>query len=110
MATYTSDQINKATTEGADLFVKSFYPALQSNRKTLASYYAQPTTSILFNGNPVANGTAVQEIFEKQMPPAHYERRKMAFLLRDHQQQQQQQLRQQQQQQQQQQQRIVQRQ
>ncbi|KAI5306663.1 methionyl-tRNA synthetase [Ascosphaera pollenicola] len=70
---YSSDQINKATTEAADNFVKSFYPALQSNRKMLSSYYADPTSDILFNGNFVASGAAVQQIFEKDMPPTHYE-------------------------------------
>ena len=30
-------------------------------------------TSILFNGNPVADGAAVQDIFINQMPAAHYE-------------------------------------
>lgn len=54
-------------------FVKSFYPALQSNRPAIASYYAQPTTTILFNGNSVADGNAVQDIFINQMPPTHYE-------------------------------------
>jgi len=29
--------------------------------------------TILMNGNTVASGAAVQEIFEKQMPPARYE-------------------------------------
>ena len=29
--------------------------------------------TIIMNGNTVENGSAVQEIFEKQMPPAHYE-------------------------------------
>lgn len=27
----------------------------------------------MFNGNPVADGNAVQEIFVSQMPPTHYE-------------------------------------
>lgn len=58
---------------GADHFVKSFYPALQSNRKTLSSYYADSIGTILLNGNQIANGAAVQQIFEKDMPPTHYE-------------------------------------
>lgn len=39
----------------------------------IASYYAQPTSTILFNGNAVADGSAVQDIFLNQMPPTHYE-------------------------------------
>ena len=62
-------------------FVESFYPALQSNRSTISSYYIPPSAmqggvtlpTILMNGNPVESGAAVQEIFEKQMPPARYE-------------------------------------
>ncbi|KAI5300073.1 hypothetical protein KEM55_000209 [Ascosphaera atra] len=72
-ANYTPDQITKATTEAADDFVHSFYHALQSNRRTLSTYYVQPPTTLLFNGNPVPDGAAVQEIFDNQMPQAHYE-------------------------------------
>lgn len=54
-------------------FIQSFYPALQSNRPLIASYYTQPTSTILFNGNTVADGNAVQDIFLNQMPPTHYE-------------------------------------
>ncbi|KKK13931.1 nuclear transport factor 2 domain protein [Aspergillus ochraceoroseus] len=51
----------------------SFYPALQSNRAVIASFYSTPTSTILFNGNAVADGNAVQDIFVNQMPPTHYE-------------------------------------
>ena len=61
------------TCSAATEFVHSFYPALQSNRASIASYYSQPTSTILFNGNAVADGAAVQEIFMNQMPPTHYE-------------------------------------
>lgn len=64
-----SDCVFPAATE----FVQSFYPALQSNRAAIASFYSQPTSTILFNGNAVADGNAVQEIFVNQMPPTHYE-------------------------------------
>ena len=45
-------------------------------RSAIASFYAAPTTgdsNILFNGNTVPDGAAVQEIFDTQMPPARYE-------------------------------------
>ena len=53
--------------------MQSFYPALQSNRGAISSYYSETPTKILFNGNPVADGKAVQDIFTNQMPASHYE-------------------------------------
>lgn len=47
--------------------------ALQSNRQAIDSYYCAAPTTILFNGNQVADGAAVQEIFTNQMPNAKYE-------------------------------------
>ncbi|KLJ07007.1 hypothetical protein EMPG_17506 [Blastomyces silverae] len=75
MAQVTEDTLTKISTEAASDFVQSFYPALQSARNTIASYYAPAPTlcKILFNGNVVADGSSVQEIFANQMPPAHYE-------------------------------------
>ncbi|EDN07735.1 conserved hypothetical protein [Histoplasma mississippiense (nom. inval.)] len=58
-----------------EAFVQSFYPALQSARDTIASFYA-PTpvlSKLLFNGNIVADGPSVQEIFTNQMPPTRYD-------------------------------------
>lgn len=60
---------NIAATE----FVQSFYPALENNRAAIASFYNQPTSTILFNGNAVPDGNAVQDIFVNQMTPTHYE-------------------------------------
>lgn len=54
-------------------FIQSFYLALENNRATIASFYNQPASTVLFNGNAVADGNAVQDIFVNQMPPAHYE-------------------------------------
>lgn len=54
-------------------FVQSFYRGLQSNRPAISSYYSDATSTILFNGNAVADGKAVQDIFMNQMPPTHYE-------------------------------------
>lgn len=53
--------------------VQSFYPALGKNRDAIGSFYAPTPSTILFNGNPVADGAAVQDIFVNQMPAAHYE-------------------------------------
>lgn len=53
--------------------VQSFYSALQSNRDTIRSFYSPTPSTILFNGNTVADGAAVQDIFVNQMPVAHYE-------------------------------------
>ncbi|KAB8203225.1 Nuclear transport factor 2 NTF2 domain protein [Aspergillus parasiticus SU-1] len=73
MAPATEDALTKVSTDAATEFVQSFYPALQSNRGTISSFYNQTISMILFNGNVVADGKAVQEIFVNQMPPAHYE-------------------------------------
>ncbi|KAJ5543210.1 Nuclear transport factor 2 Eukaryote [Penicillium sp. DV-2018c] len=73
MAAISEDTWTKVSTEAATEFVKTYYPALGSNRQSLGSYYSLEPTTILFNGNGVADGAAVQEIFTKQMSPAHYE-------------------------------------
>ncbi|GFF28334.1 NTF2-related export protein 2 [Aspergillus udagawae] len=73
MTSRSEDVLTRVSTDAATEFVQSFYPALQSNRAAIASFYSQPTSTILFNGNAVADGNAVQEIFVNQMPPAHYE-------------------------------------
>ncbi|KAJ5207006.1 Nuclear transport factor 2 Eukaryote [Penicillium cf. griseofulvum] len=73
MAAASEDTLTKVSTEAATEFVKTFYPALGSNRESLSSYYSLEPTTILFNGNRVTDGTAVQEIFTNQMSPTHYE-------------------------------------
>ncbi|PYI15834.1 NTF2-like protein [Aspergillus japonicus CBS 114.51] len=73
MAPASEDTLVKHSTEAATEFVNSFYPALQSNRATISSFYSQQASTILFNGNVVADGAAVQEIFVNQMTPTHYE-------------------------------------
>ncbi|PGH15664.1 hypothetical protein AJ79_02258 [Helicocarpus griseus UAMH5409] len=75
MAQVSDDTLAKTSIDAATEFVQSFYTALQSGRSTIGSFYAPtPTISkILFNGNVVADGPSVQEIFTNQMPAAHYE-------------------------------------
>ncbi|PWY86113.1 NTF2-like protein [Aspergillus heteromorphus CBS 117.55] len=73
MAPPTEDNLTKVSTDAATEFVQSFYPALENNRSSIASFYNQPTAMILFNGNAVTDGAAVQEIFVNQMSPTHYE-------------------------------------
>ena len=52
---------------------------MSRQRSTLATFYvprpnAEATIpTIVLNGNTVADGAAVQDIFDKQMPPARYE-------------------------------------
>ncbi|KAL5341319.1 hypothetical protein BJX70DRAFT_396038 [Aspergillus crustosus] len=69
----TEDAYAKISTEATTEFVQSFYPALESNRAAIASFYSTPASTILFNGNAVADGTAVQDIFVNQMPSSRYE-------------------------------------
>ncbi|KAJ5201833.1 uncharacterized protein N7498_006496 [Penicillium cinerascens] len=73
MAVAKDDALTKVSTDAATELVNSFYPALEKNRDAIGSFYMTTPTSILFNGNPVADGAAVQEIFVNQMPAAHYE-------------------------------------
>ncbi|KAK2766725.1 hypothetical protein FQN54_006039 [Arachnomyces sp. PD_36] len=67
------DVLTKISTDAATDFVQSFYLALQTARGTIASFYSPTPAKILFNGNIVQDGSAVQEIFVNQMPAAHYE-------------------------------------
>ncbi|KAJ5096092.1 hypothetical protein NUU61_005448 [Penicillium alfredii] len=73
MAATNDDTLTKVSTDASTEFVQSFYPALQSNRDAIGSFYLPTPSTILFNGNTVADGAAVQDIFVNQMPPAHYE-------------------------------------
>ncbi|KAL3474632.1 hypothetical protein BJX99DRAFT_231344 [Aspergillus californicus] len=73
MAPPSDDVYTKISTDAATEFVQTFYPALQSNRAMIASFYGTPASTIMFNGNAVADGHAVQDIFVNQMPPSHYE-------------------------------------
>lgn len=99
MAASTADISTKIATEGvsppeicrapkliqphtaAHQFVESYYPALQSGRSTLASYYVQSSSlqddktppTMVFNGNLIPDPQALQVLFQTQMPQAHYE-------------------------------------
>ncbi|KAJ5934801.1 hypothetical protein N7466_004348 [Penicillium verhagenii] len=73
MAPASDDQLVRVSTEAATDLVQTFYGALTSNRETIASFYDPAPSKILFNGNTVADGAAVQDIFVNQMPHAHYE-------------------------------------
>jgi NTF2-related export protein 1/2 len=67
------DTLTKVSTDAAMEFVQSFYTSLQSNRGAISTFYSPANSTILFNGNVVAGGAAVQDIFVNQMPPTHYE-------------------------------------
>ncbi|KAL1965937.1 hypothetical protein VTN77DRAFT_5070 [Rasamsonia byssochlamydoides] len=73
MATTSEDTVTKVSTDGATDFVQSFYSALQSNRGSIATFYSPVPSTILFNGNVVADGAAVQDIFVNQLPPTRFE-------------------------------------
>lgn len=65
--------------EAAQLFVDTYYMALNHKRNTLASFYIKPTPTnplnadISLNGNIVPTPADLQTLFEKQMPTARYE-------------------------------------
>ncbi|OKL64694.1 hypothetical protein UA08_00151 [Talaromyces atroroseus] len=73
MATPKEDDYTKASTEGALDFVQLYHSALSSNKRSIASFYSATPTNILFNGNVIADGPAVEDIFTKQLPTAHHE-------------------------------------
>ncbi|KAJ5675635.1 hypothetical protein N7462_008532 [Penicillium macrosclerotiorum] len=73
MAAVNDDTLTKVSTDAAAELVLSFYLALEKNRESIGSFYLPAPSTILFNGNTVADGAAVQDIFTKQMPNAHYE-------------------------------------
>ena len=73
---------DQMSTPAVRRFIESFYPALQSARPTIASFYlpvsstgngvnSRPT--IVFNGNSISDPAAWQTLFEKQMPYSYYE-------------------------------------
>lgn len=65
----------------AENFVEAYYTALRSSRASLSSFYSAPSAmpdgkplpAIVFNGNVIPDAPEFQNMFEKQMPPAHYE-------------------------------------
>lgn len=101
MATLTADTATKISTEGllessdlrdillhrlnvisaAGLFVDTYYLALSSSRTDIASFYmpasampdGKPLPVIVYNGNVIADPTAMQTLFLEQMPQARYE-------------------------------------
>ncbi|KAI9834824.1 MAG: hypothetical protein M1819_002732 [Sarea resinae] len=81
MASPSADVATKVSTEAAERFTESYYPALKSNRETLSSYYIPPSAmpdgkplpAIVFNGNVIPDPATFQNMFVKEMPPTHYE-------------------------------------
>ncbi|KAJ5175285.1 uncharacterized protein N7482_001162 [Penicillium canariense] len=73
MTTASDDTLTKVSTEAATELINTFYPALRNDRSSIGSFYLPTPSTILFNGNSVADGAAVQDIFLNQMPDAHYE-------------------------------------
>ncbi|KKY29058.1 putative nuclear transport factor 2 domain protein [Phaeomoniella chlamydospora] len=65
----------KISADAAERFVDDYYKALSKQRNTIATFYVETPAAdtILFNGNALPDGIAVQEIFDTQMPPAQYE-------------------------------------
>ncbi|KAL8686669.1 MAG: hypothetical protein Q9218_006948 [Villophora microphyllina] len=74
----TNGQYTEETTQ---YFLDSYYAALNTRQEPLSSFYVPPAAmdggklqpSISFNGAPIRNATALQAIFEEQVPAAHYE-------------------------------------
>lgn len=58
---------------GATDFVQQYHSALSSNNPPIASFYSATPTNLLFNGNVIADGAAVEDIFTKKLPTARHE-------------------------------------
>lgn len=67
--------------QAAQRFVESYYPALQTARSSLDSFYVPSSSlsdgktvpTIVFNGNVIPDPLALRTLFENEMPHAHYE-------------------------------------
>ncbi|PCG94569.1 uncharacterized protein BHQ10_003018 [Talaromyces amestolkiae] len=73
MATPKDDMLTKVSTEGATDFVQLYHSALSSNKSSIASFYSSAITNILFNGNVIADGAAVEDIFTNQLPTTRHD-------------------------------------
>ncbi|KZF24746.1 NTF2-like protein [Xylona heveae TC161] len=81
MTALNVDVATRVSTDAAERFVESYYPALQNARSTLASYYVAPSAmpdgkpipAIVFNGNIIQTAADFQAMFENQMPPVFYD-------------------------------------
>ena len=74
-------QANHITSPAAERFIGLYYEALQSQRATIASFYQNQETlpdgkvipSIVYNGDVKADGTAMQKLFQEDMPQTCFE-------------------------------------
>ncbi|KAF7942283.1 hypothetical protein EAE99_000333 [Botrytis elliptica] len=81
MSNPTKDIQAELATKGADIFVESFYEALNKPnlRSTITSFYIKPSAlapaeaSITINGNIVPTPSAFQETFENKIGKTSYE-------------------------------------
>jgi len=81
MSNLSEDIEIKVSTNAAQHFVDSYYPALNTanGRATLATFYIQPTPTaplqadISLNGNILATPAELQALFENQVAEAYYE-------------------------------------
>jgi NTF2-related export protein 1/2 len=48
--------------------VQSYHSALQTNKVPISTFYCRIPETIVWNGNVLSDGMAVQEIFAKQLP------------------------------------------
>ncbi|GAM83455.1 hypothetical protein ANO11243_014430 [Dothideomycetidae sp. 11243] len=91
MTTLTEDEITRASTTGrwqsletcdtAEDFADAYYNALNSARKTIASFYIPPSSIapgrslplITYNGQQLSDPAALQTAFDDQMPFTFFE-------------------------------------
>jgi NTF2-related export protein 1/2 len=53
--------------------VESYHSALQTNKTPIATFYSRIPETIVFNGNVLSDGIAVQDIFANQMPNSRFD-------------------------------------
>lgn len=73
MAQPREDDFAKASTDGASEFVQAYYSALSSNTRSIPSFYSATPVNILFNGNVVTDGAAVEDIVTQKLAGARYD-------------------------------------
>jgi len=72
---------NTSASVAAANFVDTYYNTLKSSRSNIASFYmpastmpdGKPLPVIVYNGNVIQDPTAMQALFQEQMPDTRYE-------------------------------------
>ncbi|KAL9635623.1 MAG: hypothetical protein Q9164_003337 [Protoblastenia rupestris] len=81
MTALSADIATKCSTDATQKFVESYYPALNSHRNQITTFYTptatmpdgKPLPIIVWNGNVIPDPASLQKLFEEQMPRSYYD-------------------------------------